>query len=115
MKLRALRNTFLFAFLQKQNQYGWFEEETEWGFNLFAHKNVNKEGYQTFNRTLNQGRWGKVVLIGPKCETVKVGDYVCLEPMMWTNGFNHDGVQIHKSDETKVMLISKEKPNVFYK
>lgn len=115
MKFRALRNTFLFAFLQNQNRHGWFEEQTDWGFNVLAHKDPNKEGHAAFDRTLKQGRWGKVLLIGPKCETVKVGDYVCLEPMMWTNGFDHDGISIHKSDETKVMLISEEKPNIFVK
>jgi len=113
MKLRAIRNSFLFAFLQKQNDHGYFAESTEWGFDVIAHKDPKKEGHAAFDATLKQGRWGRVVLIGNDCDDVKVGDYVCLEPMMWTNGFKHDGIMIHKSDETKVMLISKEKPNVF--
>ena len=115
MKLRALRNNFLFAFLEKQNQKGYFIEQTNWGFEMFDNRDGNRLGHSSFDRSVKQGRWGKVLTIGPECEYVKVGDYVCLEPQMWTNSFTYDGVMIRRSDESKVMIISEEKPEVFIK
>jgi galactose mutarotase-like enzyme len=110
MKLRAIRNSILFAFLQKENNKGYFQEETKWGFTIAADKSRQKSG---FDQSVKEGRWAKVLLVGPECEEVKTGDYVCLEPQMWTNGFQYDGIKIRKSDESKVMIISKEMPDVF--
>ena len=115
MKLRALRNNFLFALIEKQNSKGYFVEQTSWGFELTEDKNPHGLGHAAFDRSVKQGRWGKVLTIGPECEYVEVGDYICLEPQMWTNSFTYDGIMIRRSDETKVMLISKEKPDVFIK
>ena len=57
---------------------------------------------------MNKGRWGKVLAIGNECEEIQVG-----EPQMWTNSFEYDGVPIRKTDESKVMIVSKEKPSVY--
>ena len=65
-----------------------------------------------FDRALQKGRWAKVLTIGPDCKEIKVGDFVCIEPQMWTNAFEYDGVQIRKTDESKVMMVSKEEPDV---
>jgi len=115
MKLRALRNNFLFAFIEKQNKKGYFIEQTNWGFEMYDDKNPNGLGHTAFDKSVKQGRWGKVLTIGPECEIVKVGDYVCLEPQMWTNSFTYDDVMIRRSDETQVMIISEEKPDVYVK
>lgn len=110
MKLRAIKNSILFAFLQKENQKGYFQEETKWGFTITADKSQQKKG---FDEAVKFGRWAKVLLTGPDCKEVETGDYVCLEPQMWTNGFKYDGIKIRKSDEDKIMIISKEMPDVF--
>lgn len=110
MKLRAIRNSILFAFLQKETKQGYFSEETKWGFTITPNKSRQKTG---FDESVKKGRWAKVLLVGPECKEVETGDYVCLEPQMWTNGFNYEGIKIRKSDETKIMIISKEKPDVF--
>jgi len=112
MKLRCIRNGILFAFLQNANSKGYFEEETNWGFKITADKDGQRAGHEAFDRTISKGRWAKVLVIGNECEEVEVGDFVCLEPNMWTNSFTHDGIAIRKSDETKIMIISKDKPDV---
>ena len=113
MKLRCLRNGILFAFIQNETGHGLFEEKTNWGFTMTPGSYLHGKDKENFDRALQVGRWAKVLTIGPECEEVEVGDYVCIEPTMYTNAFMHDGIKIRKSDESKVMLISKEKPNVF--
>lgn len=113
MKLRCIRNGILFAFLQNTNSKGYFEDQTSWGLKIVADKDGQGAGHGSFDRSISQGRWAKVLVVGNECDEVQVGDYICIEPQMWTNSFEYDGVQIRKTDESKVMIISKEKPNVF--
>lgn len=113
MKYRCIRNGILFAFLQQRTRKGTFVDQTSWGFQHGMFKDLNREGHNPLQRALKEGRWAKVLMIGPECEQVNVGDYICIEPLMHTNAFEYDGVKIHKTDESKVMLISKEKPNIF--
>jgi len=112
MKLRCIRNGILFAFLQKTNQKGYFEDETSWGFTISADKNGQGQGHGAFDRSIKEGRWAKVLVVGNECQEVEVGDYICVEPAMWTNSFDYDGVAIRKTDESKVMIVSKEKPEI---
>ena len=112
MKLRCIRNGIIFALLQKTNQKGYFEDETKWGFVIQADKDGQKAGHGAFDRSVAEGRWGKVLVIGRECENVNVGDYVCVEPQMWTNSFDFDGISVRKTDESKVMIVSKEKPEI---
>lgn len=113
MKYRCLRNGILFAFIQPRTKKGTFIEQTSWGFQHGMLQDLHREGRSSLDRALNEGRWGKVLMVGHECEEVKVGDYICIEPLMHTNAFEYDGVKIHKTDESKVMLISKEKPSVY--
>lgn len=113
MKLRCLHNGFLFVWLQQRTSGGFFVEETKWGFHFAESNDANRAGYNSLHRTLNQGYWGKVLTIGPECKEVKIGDYVIIEPMMHTNAFEYDGIKIYKSDESKILLISEEKPSVY--
>lgn len=113
MKLRCLRNHFLFSFVQNQNAKGAFEEETSWGFKITPGKDFQGQDNEAFNKAIQNGRWAMVLITGPECEEVVKGDFVCLEPAMWTSAVDFDGLKVRRSDESKVMLISKEKPNVF--
>lgn len=114
MKIRCIRNGILFALLQSANAKGYFEERTKSGIVIAADKNGQGQGHEAFDRSVKMGRWGRVLAIGNECEDVKVGDYICVEPQMWTNSFDYDGVPIRKTDEDKVMLISEERPDVSF-
>ena len=113
MKLRCLHDGILFVFLQQTDSRGMFAEETKWGFKMTPGSYLHKKDKAHWDAALQQGRWGKVLVTGPKCEEVEVGDYICVEPQMWTNSAVYDGVMIRKTDESKVMIISKEKPNIY--
>lgn len=115
MKLRCLHDGFLFVWLQRRTKEGHFVEHTDWGFEFAEVKDGNRAGYNSLQRTLNEGHWAVVLTVGPKCEEVKQGDYVIIEPMMHSNAFEYDGVQIYKSDETKVLIVSKEKQDTHIK
>lgn len=99
--LTPLFNGILFVFLDDFKK-GRFQEKTDWGFHIPGdHENTSK-----------QGRWGKVLAVGPdvRSEDVETGDYIFVEPLMWTQGIEHDDTQVWKTDSTKVMLVSKEQP-----
>lgn len=52
-------------------------------------------------------RWGKVLAAGPEAD-VKVGEYVLIETLMWSNGTQVDGVKLWKTDDSKVMLVTND-------
>ncbi len=51
-------------------------------------------------------RWAQVTHVGPEVEEVKVGDFILIEPGMWTSGFWIGTTRLWKTDESKVMVIS---------
>ena len=111
MKLRCIRNGILFVLLEPMTSSGHFIEKTKWGLEITP---FNSKQSRSFSNTIrDRGRWGKVLTIGPECKNVKVGNYICVEPNMWTNSFTYDGIQIRKTDESKVLLISEEKPDIY--
>lgn len=100
--LVPLRNGILFIFLDNVKQ-GSFQETTSWGFQLSS----------TSDDSAKKARWAKVLAIGEevsKDSGIKVGTYICIEPLMWTEGMRYDGIQVWRTDETKVMLVSDEAP-----
>lgn len=99
--ITPLFNGILFIFNEDFSR-GFFQEKTDWGFEIRGgHKNSSQEG-----------RWGKVVALGPEVteEDMCIGDYIYIEPLMWTKGIKHDGIDIWKTDSNKVLLVSQEKP-----
>jgi len=111
MKLRCIRNGILFVFLQQVTGHGLFVDKTKWGFEIIPGSYLHGKDRAQFDKALNTGHWGRVLTIGPDCKEINVGDYICVEPQMWSNAFDHEGFQIRKTDESKVMLISKDKPD----
>ena len=99
--LKPLFDGILFVFLDDFKK-GFFQEETDWGFKIGA----------TTDNSAQEARWAKVLAVGPDVpeEDVKKGTYVMIEPLMWTRGVENDGVQVWKTDFSKVMLISEEYP-----
>lgn len=112
MTIRCIRDGILFAFLQQTTAHGMFVDQTKWGFELTPGSYLHGKDREHFQRAMDIGRWAKVLAVGPECKEVQVGDYICIEPTMYSNSFEYDGVKIRKTDETKVMLLSKEKPEV---
>lgn len=99
--LTPIRNGILFVFTDTLKGK-FFQETTDWGLNIVGgHENTAKAG-----------RWGKVLAVGPEVdhEDVTSGTYIFIEPLMWTVGFKHDGVQIWKTDITKVLAVSEQLP-----
>lgn len=95
MKLKPLHNSILFVFFDDTAGVG-FISKTRSGI-LMTNQDMS---LQTIPR------WGRVVAVGPEVETVKSGQYILIEPLMWTMGFEYDEVKIWKTDESKVMGIT---------
>lgn len=54
-------------------------------------------------------KWGKVIKKGPNVsEDIVVGQYVLIEPLQWTLGTKFEGVQMWKTDESKIIAMSTE-------
>ena len=96
--LTPLFDGILFVF-EDDVKKGFFQEETDWGFKIQGNP----------DNSAKHGRWGKVVAVGPdvKPEDVENGDSIFVEPLMWTKGIKHDGIQVWKTDITKVMAVGK--------
>ncbi len=113
MTMRALHNGLLVRPLQETNSKGYVEEQTAWGFKVHACKDGQGAGHTAFDRSLKRGAWAEVIVTGNECEEIEVGDFICVEPQMWTNTFDLNGVMVRKTDETKVLAITKEEPNLY--
>lgn len=96
MALRPLGDAILFAFLD-DHASGRFIERNKSGIILTN---------QDYMSQANVPRWGKALAIGADCLDVKIGDLILIEPGMWTTAFKHDGVEVWKTDEKKVMAIT---------
>lgn len=107
MAIRCIRDGIIFTFLDKENAKGTFMEKTKSGIEIIP-------GVASAGERNSMGRWALVLAIGPGCKEVKLGHYICIEPQAWTNSLVYDGVKIRKTDESKVMIVSKEKPDVHY-
>ena len=79
-----------------------FENKTEWGFVVNDRTNDPK-----------QPRWGKILVVGPKVQHVKVGDYVLIENLQWTSALHYKEEKFWKTNESRVMLVSEELPQEF--
>ena len=99
--LQPLNKDILFIFTDKVKN-GTFKESTDWGLEMV----------ENHDRTAKQGRWGKVVAVGPNVdrEEVPPSGWIFIEPLMWSRGATIDGIKIWKTDASKVMLISDEMP-----
>lgn len=52
-----------------------------------------------------QPRWGEVLAVGPEA-TLKVGEYILVEGLMWTFGTEVDGQKMWKTDEDKIIFVT---------
>lgn len=95
--LIPLTNTILFAFLEEVSD-GQFRERTSWGLELAMSP----------DQQAKNARWGRVLAIGPDIKSeVQPEDRIYIEPLMWTPGFEMDGVKIWRTDITKVLVVDR--------
>jgi len=102
--IKPLRDNVLFQFLNEtETSLGKFKETTSFGLEI-----ISKDA----DDSAKKARWGIVTNIGPEVKEVIQGDYIFIEPLMWTDFFKHEGMKYWKTDESKVLLISKEMPEI---
>jgi co-chaperonin GroES (HSP10) len=96
MNLAPLKNNIIFTFLENTTASTFIP--------------THKSGIIIANPNVEQNRdpkWGKVCKIGPQVENeIKIGQYILIEPLMWSPGFNFEGVQYWKTDSSKVLATS---------
>jgi hypothetical protein len=96
MKLKPLGKNIIFIFLEQTSQGKFVPNH---GGQILLTSKVDGN-----NRS---PKWGKVFLTGPDVDPeIKVGEYILIEPLMWTPGFDYDGVKFWKTDSDKVMATS---------
>lgn len=97
-KLRPLGNTVLFKFLDHTGgAKGAFSERTRSGLII-----------PQLQSTQKGERWAEVVAIGDKVTEFAVGDYILIEPLMWTPGEVFEGEKIWKTIPDKVMAVTND-------
>ena len=96
--LRPLGNSVLFTFLDEtRGTKGSFSERTRSGLII-----------PTLQQTQKGERWGQVTAVGPDVVDINTGDYVLIEPLMWTRNGVFEGKKIWKTNTDKIMAVSNE-------
>lgn len=94
MQVKPLNSNIIFTF-DEETSSGGFIPKT--GGLIIVPQNIEH------NR---EPKWGMVESVGPSVHDVKPGDYILIEPLMWSLGFELEGKKFWKTDESKVMAIS---------
>jgi len=96
MKLKAIKNSIIFRFVDKVNIKGEFEKgTTESGIMLNA----------SVDDSAKSPRWVNVIDVGPECESVKPGMQMLLPALRWTAASKFDGELYWKSDESQAAVV----------
>ena len=97
--IKAQNQKIIFSFLDDAGDKG-FTNTTSWNFVVKGHE---------FNA--KSPRWGIVVKKGPDVpEYITEGDYILIEPLMWTHGFKIEGTKYWATDFAKIIGSVKDKP-----
>lgn len=98
MKMKVLNNKILFKFLE-DIQDGNLKQKTEWGFEVKGtHDDVKLP------------RWGVIIQSGPESK-FNEGEYILIEPLMWTDNFEIDKQKFWMTQPEKVLASSKKEPS----
>jgi co-chaperonin GroES (HSP10) len=100
MTISPIQNKVIFKFLQETHRNGFI--------------NVTKSGIivQAPFDDPKTPRWGSVIKVGEDVKKVKAGDYILIEPLMWTEFFiDDDGGKSWSTDETKIMAKNDVAPD----
>jgi co-chaperonin GroES (HSP10) len=95
--LRPFGNNILFKFLDETGgSRGEFSERSRSGLIIPKLQNTQKGE-----------RWGEVLAAGPDAG-VEVGEYILIEPLMWTRNEVFEGQKIWKTNADKVMALTSD-------
>lgn len=97
-QLKAIKDRIIFQFLEDTSS-GSFANTTDWGF-------VIKDAKED----MKVARWARVNVVGKDVKDVTPEDYILIEPLMWTLHIEVGGQRYWTTNESKVMLLSKERP-----
>jgi co-chaperonin GroES (HSP10) len=97
--ITPLKKNILFRFIQELSAQRGFENKTEWGFSIIDKKS-----------DMQLGRWGEVIHVGPEVKDIKVGEFIFIEPLQWTNMLTINKKNYWMTNIDKVLLVSSEKP-----
>lgn len=96
MKLKPIKNTFIFKFMNSLNNKGQFNKDTtESGILLQA----------SFDDSAKETRWVSVTEVGHECKDIRVGSTALLPALRWTSGVKFEGTNVWKSDEMQAVAI----------
>lgn len=96
--LRCPKSRIIFQFVQGVTS-GSFNNKTDWGFEI-------KKPTEDVQRP----RWAKVMVVGKDVKSVKPGNFILVEPLMWTLSFTHNGDKYWATAEEKLIAMSEEEP-----
>lgn len=100
MNLRAIHGDIIFEFCDTVSNGG-FVNQTSWGLQI-----VNKI------EDVKHARWGKILNLGPDVRILaKIGDYILIQPLMWTTKFTYNGKDLWKTNDEKVLAVTSDKPS----
>lgn len=96
MKIHPLRTNIVFQFLDETaGKKGRFtDRKTESGIII-----------PTLDSAQKEPRWGVVTAAGPDSE-VKEGEYIFIEALMWSYGFEFEDEKYWKTDDSKVLFAT---------
>jgi hypothetical protein len=104
MQLKPLGKNIIFRFLEEASGGGFVPSSG--GLIQLVKQNLDH------NR---EPKWGQVILIGPAVNPeIQIGDYILIEPLMWTPGFDVEDLKCWKTDSDKVMIVSTEVPDISF-
>lgn len=98
VRLRCQKTRILFQFVEN-TRTGSFNNTTDWGFEI-------KKPVED----IKAPRWAKVLVVGKDVKAVKPGQYVLVEPMMWTNAFTYENEKYWATAEEKLIAMSEVLP-----
>ncbi len=58
-------------------------------------------------------RWAKVYSVGPRSivkDDIKVGDWICITFLRWTNGFDMDDTRMWAVEDSSILMVSDTQP-----
>jgi len=100
MNIKAINTDIIFSFIQDVKN-GAFVTKTDWGLEITKPEADMKEA-----------RWGKILAKGEGVENtdIKIGEYILIEPLMWTNKIVYENTNLWKTNESKILATSKKEP-----
>lgn len=100
MKVKLLGKSILFTFVE-DTMNGSFMPSNKGKILIATSKDIKHS---------HEPKWGKVTHKGPDVdESIKIGNYILIESLQWTQGFDIDDTRYWKTDEDKVLVVSNKK------